>query len=157
MRGSDVSTSVVKVLTTECLTLLVDIQIIWSLLLIWLFRLSHPFLFFWFHFFYHSIYGCMFCMLLFNFVNYIFLLLFLCILIVMYVLFCIFCFHFVVLCIVCVQMCTVLLPPGVNPNAVKYMIYHITFQVRSPKWDVKVTVFCKTHQWLCSKEGYNST
>jgi hypothetical protein len=45
--------------------------------------------------------GCMFCMLLFNFVNFIFLLLCLCILIVMYVLFCIFCFHCVVLCIVC--------------------------------------------------------
>jgi hypothetical protein len=27
-------------------------------------------------------------------------------------------FHFVVLCTVCVQMCTVLLPPGVNPIAV---------------------------------------
>jgi len=33
----------------------------------------------------------------------------------MYVLFCIFCFHGVVLCIVCVQMCTALLPPSVKP------------------------------------------
>jgi hypothetical protein len=41
----------------------------------------------------------------------------------MYVPFCIFYFHCVVLCIVCVQMCTVLLPPGVNPIAVnKYII-----------------------------------
>jgi len=32
-------------------------------------------------------------------------------------------FHCVVLCIVCVQMCTVILPPGVNPIAVnKYTI-----------------------------------
>ena len=28
-------------------------MIIWSLLLIWLFRLSHSFIFFWFYFFYH--------------------------------------------------------------------------------------------------------
>jgi len=33
----------------------------------------------------------------------------------------------VVLCIVCVYMCTVLLPPGGYPIAVKYsMSYHIT-------------------------------
>ena len=32
-------------------------------------------------------------------------------------------FHYVVLCIVCVKMCTVLLPPGVNPIAVNK--YHI--------------------------------
>jgi hypothetical protein len=57
----------------------------------WLSRLSHSFMFFWFHVF-HCIYGCMFRMLLFNFVNYVFLLLCLYILIVMYVLFCIFCF-----------------------------------------------------------------
>ena len=66
-------------------------MIIWSLLLIWLFHLSHSFIFFWFHF-YHCMYGCMFCMLLFNFVNYVFLLLRLCILIVMHVLSCVFCF-----------------------------------------------------------------
>ena len=36
-------------------------------------------------------------------------------------------FHCVVLCIVCVYMCTVLMPPGVNPIAVnKYIVsYHI--------------------------------
>ena len=34
-------------------------------------------------------------------------------------------FHCVVLCIVCVQMCTVLLPPGVNQIPVnKYISYH---------------------------------
>jgi hypothetical protein len=42
-------------------------------------------------------------------------------------------FHCVVLCIVCVQMCTVLLPPGVNPIAVnKYIIsYHISYHIIS--------------------------
>jgi hypothetical protein len=30
-----------------------------------------------------------------------------------------------ILCTVCVSMCTVLLPPGVNPTAVKYISYHI--------------------------------
>ena len=50
---------------------------------------------------------------------------FLCILIVMYVPFCVFWF-IVVLCMVCISMCTVLLPRGVNPIAVnKYVIsYH---------------------------------
>ena len=65
--------------------------------------------------FFMCMYGCIICMLLFIFVNYVFL--FLCILIVMYVLFCIFCFHCVVLC-VCVFVCTVLMPPGINPLAV---------------------------------------
>ena len=71
--------------------------------------------------FYHSIYGCRFCIRLLNFVIYIYLLLRLCILIVMYV-----------LCIVCVWMYTVLLPPGVNPIAVNiyiisYIVYHIIY------------------------------
>ena len=73
----------------------------------------------------------MFCMLLFNFVNNIFL--FLCVLIVMFMYsYCYACsvlrilFHFVVLCIVCVYMCTVLLPAGVDPIAInKYIIYRI--------------------------------
>ena len=39
----------------------------------------------------------------------------------MYFLFC------VVLCIVCVYMCSELLPPGGYPIAVKYIIYHILY------------------------------
>jgi len=37
-------------------------------------------------------------------------------------------FHCVVLCTVCMEICTVLLPPGVNPTAVNKHItsYHIT-------------------------------
>jgi len=38
---------------------------------------------------------------------------------------CIVCVDCVVLCIVCVLLCTVLLPPGVNPIAVKYIISYI--------------------------------
>jgi len=69
---------------------------------------------------YHCIYSYMFCMLLFNFVQ----------VSLMYT-YCYMCsvlctlFHCVVLFIVCVQMCTVLLPLGVNPIAVnKYIIYY---------------------------------
>ena len=39
-------------------------------------------------------------------------------------------FYCVVLCIVFVLMCTVLLPPGVNPNAVN-KIYHIIYYIIS--------------------------
>jgi hypothetical protein len=74
---------------------------------------------------FHCIYSCMLCMLLFNFVCYVFFVMF------MYS-YCYVCsvlgivFHCVVLCIVCVSMCTVLLPPGVNPIAVnEYVVYRI--------------------------------
>jgi hypothetical protein len=77
--------------------------------------------------------GCLFCVLLFNVVNYVFLLLCLCILIFMFKYF--YCsvssvlcnlFHCVVLCIVFAQMCTVLLPPGVNRMSVNE-IHHISY------------------------------
>ena len=76
-------------------------------------------------FFYHCIYIVVCLVCLFNFVNYVFLLC-LCILTGMFMYsYCNVCsslcilFHSVVLCIVCVSMCTVLLSPGVNPTAVK--------------------------------------
>jgi hypothetical protein len=74
--------SAVKFLVTGCLLLLEYIQIIWSLLLIWLLPLSHSFTFFRYHFLsvymcvYVYIYDCMFFMFLFNFVDYVFLLLY---------------------------------------------------------------------------------
>ena len=45
----------------------------------------------------------------------------------MHVLYCIFCFRCAVLCIVCMSMCTVLLPPGVNTIAVNkfFKSYHL--------------------------------
>ena len=75
-----------------------------KLLLIWLFRLSHSFIFFCI-LFYHRIYGCMFCMLLFNFVNYVFLLLCLCILIVTFMYS--YCYVWSILCTMfhCVVLC----------------------------------------------------
>jgi len=66
----------------------------------------------------------LFCMLLVNFVNYVFFMLCYtsCILIVMCVPFLVFYFICFVLYTVCVQMCTVLLPPGVNSIAVNKYI-----------------------------------
>ena len=56
-----------KVLGTGCLSLLEDIQIIYSLLFL---------LYSFGSILYHCIYGCMFCMILFNFANYVFLFLY---------------------------------------------------------------------------------
>ena len=83
--------SVVKVLVTWCLSLSGVIEIIWSLLLIWLFSLSHCHIIL-VRNFYHCIYECVFCMLLFIFVCYVFLFLCLYVLIITYVLFRVFCF-----------------------------------------------------------------
>jgi len=43
-------------------------------------------------------------------------------------------FHCVVLCIVCVLMCTVLLPPGANPIAVKYI--NIDIKIMLVKYNI---------------------
>jgi len=103
---SVVGWSLVKFLVTGCLTLSEDIQIIWSLLLIRLFRISHSFKFFWFYFFtiIYTRYGCMFCMLLLNFVNCIILLLCLCVLIFMFIYS--YCYVCSVLCILFSLCCT---------------------------------------------------
>ena len=95
-----------------------------SFRILWLFRLSHSFIFFWFHF-YHCIYGCMFCMFLHTFVNYVFLYVY------VLLLSCMFRSRYCVsLCCsvycLCVLLCTVLLPLGVNPIAVyKYIISYL--------------------------------
>jgi hypothetical protein len=60
--------------------------------------------------------------------------------------YCLFC---VVLRIVCVYMCTVLLPPGGYPIAVKYIIYHITYRywdyVFLNVWNVQVAFPLNCH------------
>jgi hypothetical protein len=52
----------------------------------------------------------------------------LCIFMLFYVFLCcsMYCWFCEVLCIVCVYMCTVLLPPGGYPIAVKYIISYVT-------------------------------
>jgi hypothetical protein len=48
---------------------------------------------------------------------------------------------FVILCIVCVQMCTVLLPPGVNPTAVnKYINILMKSEMFQTKVVEKITI-----------------
>jgi hypothetical protein len=96
----------------------------------WLFRLSHSFIFFWLHFlsFYIWLYVlyasvklpklCIFIVMFLYFYCYVWNIL--CIL-----------FHCFVLCIVCVEMCNVLLPLGVSPIAVnKYLIIRAALEYK---------------------------
>ena len=126
-----------NILVTGCLTLLEDIWIIRSLLLMWLFRLSLSFKFFWFHFLYHCLCCCMFCVLLFNFVSYVFFCLLLFFLFLR--IFCSVYSSFIVSCyLLCsVQMCAVLLPPGVNPTAVNKYIKYQTSNIKHQISNIK--------------------
>jgi hypothetical protein len=99
------------------------------------------------------VYGSMFCMLLSIFLNYLLLLLCLCLLIIIFMYF--YCYVWsvlcilsqcVVLCIVCVSMCTVLLPPGVNPIAVNKMSYYIILNVMTLERSC-----CKRWAWYLNR------
>ena len=87
-------------------------------------------------------------MLLFNFVSYVFLLLYILIVMFMYSN-CYVCsilynlFHFVVLCTVCMSICTVLLPPGVNPFAVNKCITSCGQTDRHDKANSRSSQFCE--------------
>jgi len=60
---------------------------------------------------------------------------------------CLFC---VVFCIVCVYMCTILLPPGGYPIAVKYIIYHKPIKTaRSHLQDQSVYASEKGSRYFC--------
>jgi hypothetical protein len=50
----------------------------------------------------------------------------------------------VVLCIVCMYMCTVLLPPGGYSVEVKYIIYHMG--VGADEW-------CSCYEWQSARSG----
>jgi hypothetical protein len=74
--------------------------------------------------------------------SYFFFLFFSVIFVFFYELFC------VIPCIVCVCMCTVLLPPGGYPIAVKYIIYHNLYEINA-------LVFDKTTSMLQLQVCYN--
>jgi len=74
-----------------------------------------------------------------------------------------FCVDRVVLCTVCVSMCTVLLPPGVYPIAVKYIISYHMLRQRMRITQTSYTAFdghrvnkvvqhneCKSHGTVCT-------
>ena len=90
---------------------------------IWLYPLSHSSTFFWFHFFIivYMLYVLGVSVSFYKLCN--FIVMFRCSYSYVCSVLCIL-FHFVILRIVCVQMCTGLLPPGVNQTAVK-KIYQI--------------------------------
>ena len=153
MKCWQVKWTVVKFFVTGCLSLLEVTQIIWSLLLIWLFRIS----------FFHILL-VPFCIivymilrivkLLFNFVNYVFLFLCLCILIVMYVPFCVFCFivlFWVLFVCKCVLYCCHWVSTQLHLTNISYhIIYHLQGQtlIICTKQSAFYCVLCML-QWLC--------
>jgi len=104
-----------KVLVTWCLSLLEDVQIIWSLLLLWYSFGS---------ILCHCIDGCIFCMLSYNFINFVFLLLCLRIPIAMYIQF--YVFSFIVFVCKCVLYYCHRVPTQLKLTNIYHIVsYHI--------------------------------